>query len=612
MFRKLLSSLIVIFISLNSYGQQSSVETENGKRLLYYFKEPGFLVPYIEDVLKNMTISSEGEGSTPYFNEIESFNRVKGDFSLQSEMAEIVWSNYNARALIDPSIRNNTYYNEISNTILEYNYFLTIKTNTLGELIEFQFELFLTDKEVGVDNKTNIRQGTYSELLNVENFFINPSGNDYLKEIENALYRLFDGGNEPPRARVSLLRNTYDRDSEINIPKGDTVIIDLKKSFDLDTEELTYYWKNIPVDKEYYQHLDKINFKEGEPTQRIAVDDTKPRRIQVWVNDGINDSDPIKILLVPKNKPIGVKVPFNNYSIIEYLTTKKTEISLKRESSFDFYEEINSANDSIVISKKPLGKVFNKKIDGQDIVTFEVIEKDTIYDSKIRNRIELVSEFEDVNKIGLAKYKKEYFLYSVNRDSILSTPIKLSHNYIERGSFTVRVGFAVYAFEKSRKFRERYPEQDSLNSLHSAIPIELGIDLNKNIEAGIFINIPVGDDVNVNQLNFVPYPVFGTGFNYRFIPLNSNKNRLSPFIGIEGGCTTFLTDEEIADEERNPEVETTRYIYSYGLRVGGDYKLELSWSSLLFRVKLNYGQFNKSALDYTSYSGLEFDIGFKF
>jgi hypothetical protein len=605
----MLKRFFVIIILLGQgllFSQNNNVSDINEKKLLYYFQQPGFLVPYIESELKKMTTSSINKKNDVerYFKEVESFNRLKEDSKLQSEMANIVWNKYNATSLINLELIDNKVNSEIINTIISYNYFLTIKTNTLGELIEFQFELFETNPLIDSDSKGNIRSGTLKKVKKIENFFINPKNPDYLKEIKNALYRLFDENNDPPIAIIEMYNKSYSKSFESFVSKGDTIEISGARSYDIDTEEISYKWKNIPVENQYYQHINKVNLLPTSPNQKIIISNDSIYYLSFNVSDGINDSRPINIKLIPTEKPKTITPLYQDFNSFDYLTGKSIPNNKDNEGRIYLDKEEVSKN-KIIISKNKVGQKFIKNLHQKDTIGY------TYNDSLDVSSIKFKSDFTETNEEGFLKkrQKKSYYLYQVNDNELLSDPVEFNHSYVRRGAFSIRTGLSATFLGDASNFQ--LISNDSLPLGSTSLLLEISADLSRKTRLSGFIDINFGKSVNLDGYNFSPQPEIGVAFEYFLLKRFSSNRRIYPFIGLEFGGTTFITDEEISNPSNNPE-GSTNWIYTYAARAGMEYEFETRWFLFSPGFLFKYGLYNKDFLKNNHFSNMSFIFNFKF
>ncbi|MCG2430327.1 hypothetical protein [Aequorivita xiaoshiensis] len=603
---KRLSIIILVFCQGLLFSQNNKVSDINEKKLLYYFQEPGFLVPYIESELKLMTTSSiikRNEIET-YFKEVESFNRLKEDSKLQSEMANIVWNKYNAKSLINLELIDNKVNSEIISTILNYNYFLTIKTNTLGELIEFQFELFETMPLIDNDGKGNIRSGTLKKVKKIENFFINPKNKDYLKKVKNALYRLFDENNNPPIAIIEMYNKSYSKSFESFVSKGDTIEFSGSRSYDIDTEEISYNWKNIPVENQYYQHINKVNLTPNSPNQKIVISNDSIYYLNFNVSDGINDSNPINIKLIPIDKPKSIIPLYRDYKSIDYLTGKSIPKNENNEGQIYFDNEEVVLSNKIIISKEKIGQKFIRNLHLNDTIGYSYIDSVGVRSIKFK------SNFTATNEEGFLKKRqcKSYYLYQINDKDLLSNPVKFNHKYVKRGAFSFRTGFSSTFFGDSNDFQ--LSSNDSLSLGTVSILLEIAVDISRKTRLSGFLDL--GKNIDYKGYNFSPQPEIGGAFEYFLFKRYSKNYRIYPFIGLEFGATTFYTNEELSNPNNNSEEGSTNWIYTYGLRTGFEFEFETKWFLFSPGLLFKYGLYNKEFLKDNHFSNMSFIFNFKF
>jgi len=599
--------IILFLVQGASFSQIKDEPATQERRLLFYFQEPGFLVPFIESELNKMTSTSHTNGINDYyFNEVESFNRLKEDINLQSEMANIVWNQHNAKSLINLELVDKNISEEIINTILSYNYFLTIKTNTLGELIEFQFELFETIPLIDKKNKGNVRQGTLKKAQRVENFFIKPSEDNYLKEIKNALHRLFDENNNPPVAIVEIYHQSYTENFEVYVPKGDTVHISGKKSYDIDTEALTYHWKNIPAENQYFQHINKVNLLPNSPDQKIAISSDSTYNLSFHVNDGINDSKSIVIKLIPTEKPNPI-TPFNQgHTSYDYLTFLSNHSNLGKEGKVFLDKDPLSNKNQILISKNKINQKFIKEIHQNDTIGF------TFLDTLNYRVIRFKSDFKE-SKDGHLKNRQNqvFYLYQINDKRLLSEAIQFTHNYQARGIFSTRIGSSSTFLGDRNNWWSSY-STDSIRPLSTfSLLVELSADISNRIKITGFFNLFQRDDIKIDNKFISVAPKLGVALEYYYLKRFLDNYRINPFIGFDLGMTTFSKENEVLISNNDSEKPLST-LYLYGLRTGVEINVETKWFLLSPGFMYRVGKYTKTFMKDYHYTGMDFYLNFKF
>lgn len=168
---------LLVFLLLFSFSNAQKREIDS-LSILIYSEGQGFLQPFIESTIKNLVNTSSKK---PYFFKVNSFNRFISDNKYQAELSDLIGTQK------PENVQLNIYYSDeekavrkrIFDILTDYQYFLTVSTNTLGELIEFQFQLFETVTSDKKDDLRNIPYNISDKVIGVENFFINPKEANY-------------------------------------------------------------------------------------------------------------------------------------------------------------------------------------------------------------------------------------------------------------------------------------------------------------------------------------------------------------------------------------------------------------------------------------------------
>lgn len=515
---------IILLLSLLSSLIINAQETDESKSILIFSNEPGFLRPFIETTIKEL---NNVELNKRFFSEVYSLNNFDEDTEIRSKISRILWEQENAQHLISttPTSDNDILFQDkIINKLTKYDYFLTVRTNTLGELIEFQFQLFGTLKSEPKEGKNYLKRVLIDSELSVENFFINPKKQGYLIEIKNAIQRLFKNSNRKPIADVEIFEKSIKNDDTIYVSKGTTVRLDASNSGDYDSENINYFWRNIPDSNEKYQTFNKVKIKDSVSIQNILIDKNGPFRIGFKVDDGVSESDEIKFILVTKKRPKKIKI---NDSIFFTVVNKNN----LRGDNLSFVHNFNLENiDSldiikpILVSKTLLG---NKLLRSQksNVIDTLKIETNTTY---IRDKPYKNSYFSSLSFFETNNHN-ELYLYNISEDSLLSEPTVLKHNTYIRNGISVKFLLSASSIGgKDITFLD-FPN-DTLGNAVSTAKMKLGYYLSKKSEIGV--SFPIQRLERLGYKNHeLSYPeVFSGYYNYhwytpsRFINIYAGLN----------------------------------------------------------------------------------------
>lgn len=421
--------LLFLFLSTNFKGF-SQTEKDTEKSILIYIEGQGYLQSYIETAIKKLV---NVETEKPYFSSVNSFNRFVSDNKYKAQLSDLI------RTQKDINGSTNMYYSNdekiirkrIFDILSNYKYFLTVNTNTLGELIEFQFQLFQTIPSFG-SSPYNISDN----VIGNENFFINPKDEKCYSIIEQSLQRLFEQSNRQPEAELNIFGKVFKAnpsDHEINLPLNTPIIFDGSNSGDFDNDDITYIWRNITQKDEKYQTSKKVLFKQNLAKQKIEIGESGKYKIGFKVYDGVNYSNEIilninsyeklkKSVLLENTK---LSVNYSSFMFHNFKDIHVEEFVCEKLFSND------SINKKIIITKTPINNMY-----------IDYIEKSNIYESyKIKylsppktaeyyySILELKSTFDVSKKIDTENI---YYVYDINDEGLAYNERKITHKLKNR------------------------------------------------------------------------------------------------------------------------------------------------------------------------------------
>ncbi len=461
-------------------------QNDNGKTVLIYSKDPGFLNLYIESKLRELPNIKTNE---LYFNEVSSFNTIVDDNKLQSELSKMVWKQFRAKdyVLPIPGEKNINLDKKIIDILTNYDYLLAVKTNTLGELIEFQFQLFETlPSDFHNSIKRELPRNLVDNVISTENFFINPKENGYLEQINNALKRLFVGSNLKPIVDLRIFGDPISSYETVHVPMNSEFILDGGNSGDTDTNDILYIWRNIPNEGEQYQTTNKISFDKNLPKQKINLKSAGDYRIGFRVYDGVEYSEEIQVQLRTFVKPtfyVDKQLVYSiNYQSLFGRNQGPTFESQKITHYHTYHYDTQES--TILITKDPLR---NKYIEDNDKSKIDTLSTQTSHKNKDGHNY---TEITLKSKFLWNSDGEEYFLYTLLQPSnYLSDGLKIRHKLKKRRVVNIYTEFGFSGF---------LPQFEGDNNKFKWYPsIAIGAFLTKNIE--IEIGTPLFESKLINH-----------------------------------------------------------------------------------------------------------------
>ncbi|WP_445710071.1 hypothetical protein [Flavobacterium sp.] len=564
----------------------------SGKSLLIYTEGQGYLQFYIETSIKNL-INVETE--EPYFSSVNSFNRFVLDNKYKAQLSDLI------RTQKDNNDSSSLYYTDdekiirsrIFDILSNYNYFLTVNTNTLGELIEYQFQLFETIPSIG-SAPNNISDNVIAN----ENFFINPKNENCYSIIEQSLQRLFKKSNRIPEAELKIFGKTFKfNENEINLPLNTSVVFDGSYSGDFDSDNISYHWRNITRKDEKYQTSKKILFKQNLAKQIIEISDEGQYKIGFKVYDGVNYSDEVVLNINTREKPQktilldSIKYSIDYKSILDRRYNTKHYQTFICERLFDN----DSLNRKIILSKTPLGDIYINHIKGSLIYkdykyNYHLMPRSAHYFSKI----EIESTFNNPEK----KYNEHiYYFHNVDNEGLVYNERKIKHKIITRE--VLNFGFK---FENIN-LRGKNGVEYSLNSPSFL----LNILISYNFQLQFSIPYPSKDILYLENFD-IKYPsAYNLAVQYYLFNINRQKGQedFKPYLIF--GIKFFQNANELDLKAKGSLVSS----YVPGIGVEKTIK-NYNLFSLSIGANLQYGFFNNKDLKDYSFSSSSIDAIFRF
>lgn len=588
MCKKLIRLYLIFFCFTCCFGQ---LKSKNEKSIIIYSDDKGYMQPFIEKTIENL---KNTETDKRYFNSVNSFNRFISDNKYQAELNDLILTQ-------KPSnIKLNPYYSDAEKQIRErifnilkgYNYFLTVKTNTLGELIEFQFQLFETI------NSDNSSYNISDKVLSVENFFINPKEKGYTQEITNAIQRLFLKSNKIPEAELKIYNKVFSAktfDNEIILPLNSKIILDGSNSGDNDTETITYHWRNIISRDQKYQTTKKIAFTENSSIQEILIKDPGVYQIGFKVFDGIEYSKEVSLTIKVKYTPKIIEL----IDSVSYSKRQKTFFLKKEKNNFlaklyiiNFSRD--SLKNSVILSKESINQKTINDVDKKLLIKPLTVKQEKLF---YYSYLEFNPGYSDAE----ISEKKIYYLYTVDDDGNLHDEKIIKHLYLARGAFNFRIK---YIFGATSFLRENDQNQDDKDSQsYNNITGSVGILLTNNLELELTFPLAKLNEISYNGYTFsYPYSA-GISLNHLFFnPQKKVFGDLIPFIGCSLKSYNLRSDND-------KKFDRT---FSLAPQFGVEYNFK-SWRlfDLALRYDFNYDFFTNSTFKKIRNSSMSFGVVLK-
>lgn len=581
---------LYLITSINGFSQSDkNIE----KSILIYTEGQGYLQSYIETSIKNLV---NVETEKPYFSSVNSFNRFVSDNKYKAQLSDLI------RTQKDNNVSSNLYYTNdekiirkrIFNILSNYKYFFTVNTNTLGELIEFQFQLFQT-----VTSDESAPYNISDNVIGNENFFINPKDEKCYSIIEQSLQRLFKQSNRIPEAELNVFGKVFKADKsdyEINLPLNTPIVFDGSNSGDFDNDNISYLWRNITQKDEKYQTSKKILFKQDLAKQEIIINDSGKYKIGFKVYDGVNYSNEIILNINSKEKLKktilldSIKYSVNYSSMLSH-NYKKTH------SETFICEKLNdndSLNKKIILTKAPISERYIDYID--ESIIYKSYKFNFYKYSNISNYfsgIELESNFDNPQK----RYNEYiYYIHDVDNEGLVYNERKITHKLINRGF--INFGFR-YEFFNIKNKNERF----NINSPSFLI----NILLTNKLEMEWSIPYPNSKILPIENSNLEYPSLFNLSLRYFIIDINKNKvlDDFKPYLTF--GLKFFEHINEPVKQLNGSLV----FCYVPGLGFETIIK-KLDLFEFSIRLNYQYGYFNDKYLKDYNLNSYSIDTVFRF
>lgn len=493
---------------------------ESGKKIMLYSDGDPYLQTYIEKTLKSL-LTRENDS---LFSKVSVLNRFIDENNYQSQF-QLLLNTY-----LEPEEQFAREYNAEEKKIrrlikerLEGNdLLLKVKTITLVELIEFQFQLFEKSTKGDGGSGNNI-----DKLKASEDIFINPKDPDYKTLVKNSIQKLFKESNRRPKVKIMFLGDSIANGETLRVPIDTEFVLDGSNSGDYETENLRYEWRNIISVEQTQQTTNKIDFVDNKAVQKVTIDKEGLYKIGFKVYDGIEYSDEVVINLITAAKP--QRILLTDSIIYTRRNRSISSFSIHEQEFRGYFKLLNDTLDvkDIVISDKELGPKLRASDNFENPVI--TMTKDSIQSIVVKDNFETGKD-------------KIRYIYSKSKENYLSEPVQLLHKLQHRSVFTFSTKTS-FSFLSFMPFSEPYTIRE-INTVETAEiaktkgveKISQKIDFNMNITNNIELSI----SLPLNRKNFKYRK-----FNIDYPALNTFYLRYNGFIqniGKSESDVTFLAN----------------------------------------------------------------------
>lgn len=481
--------MLILLLGASYYVQaQSRVKLVEAKSLILYSEGENFLQPFIENTLRNLT-RAKFLRTQRVFDNVSSLNRFLSNSQYQRDLVDLLDTQVSEEQAVNG--RYNAEQLKIRKRVLDrltgYDVFLVVKTNVLGELVEFQFLLFKAIKS----NPGNAPYNITDELLASEDIFINPKDPDYKLHIVNAINRLFPESNSRPEASLQILGNKVTSGQTIRVPENTVITLDGSQSGDYETEQLQYIWENAGHSFEKKQEIDKIIFSEkNTPVQRVSINRYGHYVVNFKVYDGAAYSDTISVTIIPT-----FKAKLDLYDTVAMSHQFRSVFADCRyfleypnpEGKFLFFTVGSASKDALIAADKPLPYTRKSEITKWDTDTTIRVTDTTAFAT-----VFIQSDF----RFGSSR---TVYLYTYDEAGFLSDPVPVTHVYRRRNVCNLYMMGSVAQLGDTN-------EENDLTSTKFFPEIGVGFFITKHLELGF--SYPLGK--SFSQITDRSIKIFGT------------------------------------------------------------------------------------------------------
>jgi len=493
--------VLILILLLSSL----SIRSQN-KTISILSLDGDFMMPIIEEQLNLLhykpsenTIGDSIITWTRYFAQVTNLNTQRQYNKVYGEIKSIYdLNNLLGRKVQDEyDINTIKYRNYISNTILDNEYLLIIKSSGYGSYLECQFRLYSISTNDGIPLLTD------DYLLTQENFILNLA-NRPKSTIRNKIKTLFIDSNNPPVPKLNIDGVDISRDTIITVPVDTKIRIDGSSSYDRDGDDLSYVWRNLYTTKNP-ETFEPLIFEKGNSIQSIEGAEFKYSGIQFYVSDEVHNSDTLKVIL--QFTPSSLSHIFDK-EIYYFEYDNYFKVKDNASAVINYSDDSKYLNDhSILLSMSPIGetRITSKWIEDHKsyLIPFEkVINGKGQLDSLIIHE----KDIEERDKI----YAYTHNLTNNYLTKIAEVPI--SRKYRSPFNFYSNISYQIIL-----------SNNDDITKEHLVTRFGLGAYLTKSLEVIIDYNY-YNSIVGENQNSYYAYPKAGIGLKYNITQNVTNHN----------------------------------------------------------------------------------------
>lgn len=303
----------------------------------------------------------------------------------------------------------------------------------------------------------------------------------------------------------------------------------------------------------------------------------------------IERENPIKLKSLEKTDysyaSLKYSEPISEHSVSYYINSKKNDKS------------------NFIVANKEIGIKYVENLHKKSKVDYAII--DSVYTDRTGNsltkEISIQSNFDNYPTDSI----NNFYIYNIDKDSILSEPKIFKHKYIQRKAGTASIVFAGSLIQ-GYDFREITPEGDSIfkRNFSTTILLEGSVYVTPRIELVGSFPVYSRGRVEIREFSLKPHSSLSLFTNYYIVP-KSNLRAFEFYVGIGGGLSNYY---RTGDRDNSYDI-----IYLQEARAGVQVesfffeKFNISWG---FRYTI--GRFNKSIFKDIYYYDMGFFTKFRF
>lgn len=313
--------LLIILIGLigftfSSLAQGIAPDNSEENKLILYTQGTPYLSLKIEQYLRELenldSLAKDGltkltaPRTKRVFAKVESLNRLfrLNTFRIKSNDAAV---KFDPTQFLEASKEGKDSLKAISESISDYNHILSIQTEELGELVEFQLELFrYSGKQIDSVNNRSYLRLIEPVPIGRSNFFVAPKETDYIENLQNGIRNLFVQANMLPKPIVYINDSIHTLNKTYTIGLSDTLFLDASQSSDIDNrfDQLKFEWSLIEYNHIRPNEAQRIRFSNGSSFQALTFPVLGEYKIGLRIWDGVAFSLEKEVLVRIVKNPV--------------------------------------------------------------------------------------------------------------------------------------------------------------------------------------------------------------------------------------------------------------------------------------------------------------------